>query len=384
VLTSVFARGFSLGYSGTVFFLLGVAVVLLPLATVVGMVALTGVTVVFRALQTPVLQVTADAGAPGPPSWAGINVQAHLVGFLLGVLVAFALLRRRDRWPDTGRLSLAVVLVVLARGLWSYATSSGDVYTRWQGAGVIFVLFLAALIVAMIAVEDEQLVGSVTLRDVVVGGIVLITVIIALASVPPNSIGMQEDPVPDTDAISIQDYTVTYAENVSHGRFDLNDSGVIVVSERRDIWSSVVRPDQLAHGGNATATVGGIGWREAVHVDRSGWHVVGNDTVYAVSLAHDGRQVHPFQSDPKRAGARIAGHGLSVVPAPGEFRLRVTHDNETVGERAIPPANESRTVDLAASAGLEQLTVRTETRDDDTRLVVEHGETRVPVAETEG
>ena len=384
VLTSVFARGFSLGYSGTVFFLLGVAVVLLPLATIVGMVTLTGVTVVFRALQTPVLQVTADTGGPGPPAWAGVNVQAHLVGFLLGVLVASALLRRRNRRPDISRLALAVVLVVLVRSLWSYATSSGDVYTRWQALGVIFVLFLAAVIVAMIAIEDEQLVGSVTLRDIVVGGVVVITVVIALSSVPPNSIGMDEDPIPDTDTISVQDYTVTYAEEVPHGRFDLNDSGVIVVSERRDLWASVEEPDQLARSGNATAVVGGVGWRETVHIERSDWHVVGNDTVYAVALEHDDRRVHPFQSDPSQADARIAGHALSVVPAPGKFRLRVTYDNETVGERAIPPTNESRTVALAASAGLEELTVGVEKRDDHRRLVVEHENTRVPVAQAEG
>jgi len=384
VVTSVLARGFSLGYSGTVFFLIGVAVVMVPLATIVGMVALTGVTVVFRALETPVLRVTAASGAPGPPSWAGVNVQAHLVGFLLGVLVAFALLRRRDRWPDAGRLALAVVLVVLVRSLWSYATSSGDVYTRWQGVGVIFVLFLAAVIVAMIALKNERIVGPITLRGVVVAGVVAITVVLALASVPPNIIGMDDDPVPDTGAISVQDYTVTYAEDVSHGRFDTNSSGVIVVSEQRDIWSSVVRPDQLAHSGNATATVGGVGWRETVDVTRSGWDVVGNDTVYAVELGHDDRLVQAFQSEPKRADARLAGHALSVVPTADGFSLRVTYENETVGERAIPSANETRAVALDGSGGLEELAVVVEKHDDDRRLVVEHENTRVPVANAEG
>jgi membrane associated rhomboid family serine protease len=384
VLTSVFARGFSLGYSGTVFFLLGVAVVMVPLATIVGMVALTGVTVVFRALQTPVLQVTAAPGGPGPPSWAGVNVQAHLVGFLLGVLLAFALLRHRDRWPDTGRLALAFVLVVLVRGLWSYATSSGDVYTRWQGVGVIFVLFLAALVVAMVSVEDERVVGSLTLRGVVVAGVVAITVVLALASVPPNITGMDDDPVPDTAGISVQDYTVTYAEAVPHGRFDIESSGVIVVSEQRDLWSSVAGPDQLAHSGNATATVGGVGWRETVHVARSGWDVVGNDTAYAVDLEHKDRQVRAFQSGPKRADARLAGHALSVVPTADGFGLRVVYENETVGERAIPPANETRTVALDGSGGLEELSVGVEKHDDGRRLVVEHENTRVPVANAEG
>ncbi|MFT4945126.1 MAG: membrane associated rhomboid family serine protease [Halovenus sp.] len=383
VVTSVLARGWSLGYSGTVFFLLGVAVVLVPLATVVGMVALTGVNVLFSALQTPILQVTTGTGPPGPPSWAGINVQAHLVGFLLGVLVAFALLRRRDRWPDVGRLALAVVLVVLSRGLWSYATSSGSTYTRWQGIGVIFVLFLAAVIVAMVAVDDRRLFGSVTLRGVVVGGIVAITLLIALSSVPPNIVGMDDDPVPDTGTITVQDYTVTYAEDVPHGRVDFNSSGVIVVSEQRDIWSRVVQPSQLAHSGEATATVGGVGWREVVTVERSGWQVLGNDTVYAVALEHDDRRVEAFQSDPKRADAHIAGHAVTVVAGPGEFRLRITHDNETVGETVVPDTNETLTVDLVSSAAVEELTVTTTDRDGDRRIVVEHGNTRVPVAEAE-
>jgi hypothetical protein len=213
---------------------------------------------------------------------------------------------------------------------------------------------------------------------------VVITAVIALASVPPNVTDMSDDPVPDGEAISVEDYTVTYAENVTHGRVGFDSGGVIVVSEQRDIWSSVVEPSRLAHSGDATATVGGVGWREVVDIERSGWRVVGNDTVYTVALEHDDRRVYPFQSDPKRADARIAGHGLSVVPAPGEFRLRVTYDNKTVGETVIPATNESRTVHLAASAGLDELAVTTAERDDHRRLVVEHENTRVPVAQAEG
>lgn len=383
LLTSVFARGWSLGYSGTVFFLLGVAVVMLPLATIVGMVALTGVNVVFSALRTPILRVAADPGPPGPPSWAGVNVQAHLLGFLLGVLAAFLLLRRRDRWPDTGRLALAVVLVVLVRSLWSYSTSSGDTFTRWQGIGVIFVLFLAMVIVAMVAVDDETLFGAVTLRGVVLGGVVTITLLVALASVPPNIIGMTEDPVPDTEGIEIRDYTVTYAEDTPHGRVAVNSSGVIVVSEQRDIWSRAVRPSQLAHSGDATATVGGVGWRETVDIERSGWQMVGNDTVYTVALAHGGERVQAFRSEPVRADLQVAGHNLSVVAAPGGFRLRISRGGDTVGETAIPPTDETRIVDLGAPAAVEELSVTTEEHDGDRRVVVEHGDTRVPVAEEE-
>jgi Rhomboid family. len=383
LLTSLLASGWSLGYSGTVFFLLGVAVVMLPLATVVGMVTLSGVSVVFSALQTPILQVSTSSGVPGPPSWVGVNVQAHLVGFLLGTLVAVLLLRRRDRWPDAGRLALAVVLVVLVRNLWSYATGGGSTFTRWQGVGVIFVLFLAIVIVAMVSVEDKPLVGPVTLRGVVVGGVVVITVLIALLSLPANLAGMDGEPVPDTGSLGIADYTVTYAEGVPHGRASFDDSGVIVVSEQRDIWSSVVRPRQLAHHGSATATVGGIGWREVVDVDRDGWQVVGNNSVYTVTLEHDDKRVQAFQSDPKRTDARVAGHNLTVVPAAEGFRLRLS-DGNTTESVAVPAANETRTVDVDGPIPGEPLTIRTEDHDGTRSLVVEYSDTRVPIAEAEG
>ena len=383
ILTSVFARGWSLGYSGTVFFLLGVAVVVVPLATIVAMVALSGTSVVFSALQTPVLTATTGSGAPSPPSWAAVNVQAHLLGFLLGVLVAFVLLRHRDRWPDIDRLALALVLVVLVRGLWGFSTSSGGTFTRWQGIGVIFVLFLAGLIVAMVAVDDRQLVGPVTLRSVVVGGLVTITLLVALWSVPLNLPGMDEDPVPDTGGIEIEDYTVTYAESVPHGRVSGDSSGVIVVSERRQVWTVGVSRSRLAHSGEATATVGGVGWREVVDVERSGWTVAGNDTVYAVDLEHGSQRVHAFQSDPKRAGSRIAGHAVTVVSAPGEFRLEITREGETVGSTAIPEANESVTVPLDEPATIPELVLVAEERDGAVEVAVEHGETRVLVAEKE-
>jgi len=382
LLTSVFAQGYSLGYSGTVFFFIGATVVLAPLATVVGVVALSGASVVVGAVRTPVLRVTADPGAPGPPSWVGINVQAHLLGFLLGVLAALALLRHRDRWPEVGRLALGVVLVVLSQNLWAYATSSGGTFARWQAIGVVFVLCLSAVVVATVAVSDVQVAGPVTARSVAVGGLVLVAVLVALVSVPPNSFGMADDPVPG-EGIEVRDYTVTYAENAPHGRLSSNASGVIVVSEQRDIWARDTRVAELGHHGEVTTTVGGVGWRETVTVERSGWEVAGNDTVYAVALEHDDRRVQAFRSDPARADARIAGLGVRVAPGSDGFAIEVTREGEQVGETTVPPVSEHRTVDLAGSPGVDRLTVRTVDRDGDTRLVVEHEETRVLVAEQE-
>jgi len=63
---------------------------------------------------------------------------------------------------------------------------------------------------------------------------------------------------------------------------------VIVASDRREIWLEAVSAQRLAFTSEETVYVGGPGWREAVHVERTGWEPVGNDAVYQVWLWEDG------------------------------------------------------------------------------------------------
>jgi len=407
ILTSVFALGWSLGFSGTVFAFGGFAVVVLPLTTVVAMLAVGGVGIFYRALTEPILRVTLDSGAPDPPSWAGVNVQAHLLGFLLGVVLGFALLSARDRRPQVGRIFLAALLFGIARQLWLLPLSDGDTFTQYRGIGLILVLALAATMITAAAASDRPLLppdsglatvgkvlcglwlgaaavvvaivafvsgwaptavlpaaailaiisvpallpflpddhaGSpVSRRTALLAGLVMVAGVLVLPSAVGNLPGVDDDAVPD-GAVAVEDYRVAYAEDASHGRINSTDSGVIVVSERRDIWIAAVSKRDLAHEGNSTVPLGGVGWRTPVTAERSGWEVVGNESVYAVDLVVEGERTRSFASTPRVAAARIENHTVRLAPAADGFDVAVLRNGTVVDEAPVPGPADNATL----------------------------------------
>lgn len=439
IITSYFALGWSLGFSGTVFVFLGFAVITFPIATVVAMVAMTGMNVILAAVQNPVITAGISPGTPGPPSWVGVNVQAHLLGFLIGVVLALTLLHYRREKPDISKVAFATVLVVLARQLWLLSGGSGTRFVQYRGVGVIFMFALTFVITWAVAVDDEPLFGQkiplvpdirtgaalwtgaaivvtlaglamgglsvgnvllaialvsllvtpvlgalilpdisspVTLRQTIVGGLLIITVVVAAPSMTANLHGMADDPVPGDGGITVADYTVTYEEDVPNARLSgSNDSGVIVVSEAREIWTANVRDYQLEHRGEETVTVGGIGWHEQVTAERTGWAVDGNDSVYVVDLEHDNTEKRSFISDPKTADSAVADQLMTLGGTEETFEVTVSRENETVGTVEIPTVNES--------VSLDGLTIERIEKDDDERLFAEQDGTRVLIAEKE-
>lgn len=439
LLTSVLALGWSLGFSGTVFAFGGFAVVYFPLAAVVAMVAFTSTSILFNTLQQPVLRATADTGAPGPPSWWAVNVQAHMLGFLIGVVLAIALLqyraeRRRPEW-----VFFAALIFTLTRQLFAFTTSGGeDIYLQLRGIGLIFILALIVLITATVAADDHPLpnpfttpdwlptnrllsvlwVGSVVglgwlLWATIVGGgnftplalafgpllfvlfvlpafrkasrvprrnllmvaLVAVIVVVAIPSIAGNSIGMSDDPVPPGETVAIEDYEITYAEDVEHGRVSTTDSGVVVVSEKRQIWSTVLDTDELEHDGEGTVTVGGFGWREVVTATRTGWDVTGGGAAYVVDLEHDGERTRAFHSKQAEARAQVSGMSIAVKPVADEFLLNVTRDGDQVDSVEIPPAGENATV--------AELEFSTEEVDGTRSVFAESDGTRVLIAQRE-
>lgn len=454
VLISVFALGPGIGFSGVVFALAGFAVVTLPLAAAVGVVAASAIRQLFAAASQPILRAGTEAGPPAPPSWANIAFQAHVLGFLLGVAVAVGLLATRDRRPSAERVFFGTVLLGLGQSLWLIVWPGGDdTFVLYRAVGVGFVLVLSVLVtvaaggrdrplprplarfdraptrrqlatgwLALLAVavvvgiggaattDDPALVavslvvaatllalpavpplvpdrwiGPMTRPRAAAAAVVLLATLLALVAIPFGLVVVDDDTVSGAEPVAVGEYRIAYVDNATTGHALPGDvdadelrqevSGVVVVSDEREIWTVAVRKDVLAYRGTASVRVGGLGWRETVDVEREGWDVTGNDSAYVVDLTVDGDRTRSFTSRPVRADARIDDYTVAVVPTDDSFRLRVGRNGTLVATTRIPSVGET-----AAAGPLEFSTARER---GDVRVLATSGDTQVRVATRE-
>ncbi|MFP9193446.1 rhomboid family intramembrane serine protease [Natronosalvus vescus] len=458
LLTAAFSLGPGLGFSGVVFALAGFVLVIYPLPAVIATVGAGALSTLFTAFSQPILRETLDPGAPSPPAWAGIGFQAHLLGFLIGVVLGIALLSLRNRRPEARHVFFATLLFGMAQALWLIAWPGGDdSFYLYRGAGVTLVFVLTILITVAVAGRTQPLPrplsgvarapsrrqfsilwlvvlfalvvllvasavaagesvvlvamtvglvalvlatpallavvptrlrpgsGPTTYRQGAVVVLVVFTVLVAASGIPLSLAVVDDDSAP-AGGVEVGDYTVTYAENATSGQVpgvDLGDdelfaseqSGVIVVSEQRHLWTVPIRDVVLAHDGNGTVHVGGVDWRETVHVERTGWEVTGNDTVYVVDLEVNGEVTRSFESEPATAHAQIDEQSIVIVPTAEGFDVRITRDGERIDETPLPSAGETATVG--------DLEIATEVVDGVDRLVVRGDGSSVQVAERE-
>ena len=386
LLSGLFSLGPVIGFSGVVFAFVGFALVRYPLATVATLAVTSVVTLVYRALRRPEITRTASESF-SRPWWADVAIQGHALGLFLGVVACVALLYRRGVRPSPARVWLAALLVAVDRGLWAvYTIESSDRFRLFRAVGTAAVFLLAATVAAGVAASDRDLIPSIDLsrREAAYGLLLSVLFALALVSVPFN-LFVVDDPstgFETADAVEVGDYTVFYAEGVENqyipaasvpGRNASADaveaSGVIVVSEERNIWWQVVSKGRLASRGSATVRLGGVTWSEEVQATRNGWNLADGGSAYHVRLAppdEEGSVV--YRSEPATAGARVDGRNVSIAPTNGSFEAVVTRNNETLGRASLPSKGN------ATSAG--GLTVRREDAD----LFVERGGTRVRIA----
>jgi membrane associated rhomboid family serine protease len=454
-LTAAFSLGPGLGFSGAVFAIAGLAVVNYPITTVVALVASSAARTVYTAFTDPVVRATVEAGAPSPPPWASIAFQAHMLGFLLGVVAGGLLLARRNRRPALDRVFLGTFLLGTVQALWLLVWFEEETFILYRAAGVALVsvlsvlvaataggsrrpiprplsvlprrptrrqlaaVWLAALLVgstagvAGIVYEGETVglsVGIVVVAAVVLAvpalppllpdsvvespvsrrrsAVVAVAVaglLVAAPAVPAGLVVVDDTGVEGSESVEVRDYDVAYGENVTSERTTLvdvgndteavNASGVVVASADREIWTLGAREEGLAFSGNETVVVGGLGWRETVEADRTGWEVVGNDSAYAVDLTHDGETTRSYRSSPSRADVRVDGREFAVAPTTDGFEVRVLQNGSVAGSAPVPATNESAT---AGGVVLENRVV-----DGTERVVVVADDTEVQVAERE-
>jgi len=173
--------------------------------------------------------------------------------------------------------------------------------------------------------------------------------------VPANGASLGSGDLPE-NGLEVRDYVVTYEEDVRNAYVDsmplpptaqqnITESGVIVASADRELWTVAVSRSRLALQGDASVTVGGANWRETVQVDRQSWSVVGNDSVYSVALA---RQTGPsrtvYTSDPSTLDGRIAGRNLTVRSVGSGFEITVRQNGTTVDRGPVPANMSTRTI----------------------------------------
>ncbi|WP_226482957.1 rhomboid family intramembrane serine protease [Natrinema amylolyticum] len=425
LVTSLFALGPVIGFSGVVFALAGFAVVHYPIVTIVGTLGVQGVVLrLFYALRDPINVYTAQPSPPSAPSWAGIAIQGHALGLFLGFVLGIALLERRGQRPNPLRLWLAILLFGFSKRLWAIYWFGGEnTYVLYQGPGVAVVSVLALVVTLSMTASERPLLprrleglftrstgttprsdgggrpsvdrvleladasyqgGAVTarvdrVREIAAGArtrardsssplglgrrgtavlaVVGILAVLAGIAIPANFLVVDEATASSDSAVQVEDYTVEYVEGVQNGLVSgigiealesdegLESSGVIVSSDEREIWLEAVSAQRLSFTGEETVYVGGPGWREAVHVERTGWEPVGNDTVYQVRLDEDGEATElAYESNESRAEARIADRNVTIDSDDGTFVLEVTStERDAVATTPIPDANETAT-----------------------------------------
>jgi membrane associated rhomboid family serine protease len=255
------------------------------------------------------------------------------------------------------------------------------------GVGVLVVVAVVLAVPALPPLLPDSLIGSPVSRRFGAAAVVAVAAfLVAAPAVPLGVVVVADDAgVPGSASVEVRDYDVAYGENVTAQRETLVDfgnetepvnvTGVVVESGDRELWGVAVREESLAFAGNDTVVLGGLGWRETVAVNRTGWTVPGNDTVYAVDLTHDGDTTRSYRSPPSTADVLVDGRRIAVAPTTDGFELRVLENGSTVGRAPIPAANESTSVDG----------IRLETRvdEDAERVVAVAGRTEVQVAARE-
>lgn len=395
IATAVFHWGPLIGFSGVVYAFAGFALVHYPILTVVALSARELISTAFEAFFEPVI-----TAAPGPsfggPWWAGIAIEGHIFGLLIGAILGAQLhrFRRSERRPSALRLWVGTVLTASSLTIWAiWWYGEGASYTLYRGLGLLMIVALAILFTAATVASTRDLwpqrLGS-SDRGLGIGRrqaatMVLIVAVstMAVVAIPVNLTTVESGAVPD-DSVGVRDYEVYYAEDVPNqnvpavdfpvveGTTNVTTSGVIVVSERRHIWTQEVSRGSLAFFGYARVTVGGPTWEQTVEVRRRGWVPAGGSVVYQVWLqSPDGAWRHAYASGGSTADPVIANRTVAIVPADGSFDVLVRADGTMVDRVSMPLGNQSVEV-----GGIRLVR-------DDAALIAVHDGTRVVVATEE-
>jgi membrane associated rhomboid family serine protease len=355
LVTGVFSWGATIGFSGVVYAFAGFALVRYPIAAVVAVTARDVVSLLLSVLQDPIAFATVSPSF-SRPWWAGISVQGHLFGFLVGAVLAALLMARRDERPSAVRVWFGSIVLATSLTLWAvwWYGQSAD-YVLYRALGVLLVVALALALTAAVRADDTTIAFDLTGRRAAVLLLLFPVVTMSMVAVPVNSTAVEGTQLAG-DPVEIRGYDVTYAEDVEHERVgavevplfaqatNVSASGVIVANDRRSIWTEQVSAGELAFYGDTAVTVGGLGWKETVGAHRRGWVPRGGSPVYNVYLEPPGGDWRPvFASESSTADPVVAGRTVRLDAESGEFDVEVLHNEGVLGTAPLPARNETVT-----------------------------------------
>lgn len=379
---ALFVPGAVIGFSGVVFAFAGVAIVATPLALIFAILGLQVLRLVRRAVDAPIVLARAQETFI-TPSWADVAVQGHLFGLLVGVLLGVALVRRRPDRPDLRYVWFAALVFGVTRSLYAVYWYQGENgYLLFRGLGVAGVFVLAGLVAGAVVATDRTLVSRIDLsgRELSIGLLLAVVFALALVAIPYNLVTVSATGATD-DGVEIRDYTVSYAEDVEDRYIgsagstlfgtagSVRVSGVVVTSDRRNVWELAASRSELASRGEVTVPVGGPGWRELVVVNRTSWQFIDGNQTYTVfgRQADGGQRQRLFAAPAVNSSVRIDNATIGIRPAADAYEI-VVYDADSSQSARIPADNESVRV-----AGIEF------ERDERVLLARQDG-TRIPIA----
>ena len=372
IIAALFSWGPVIGFSVAAFALIGCALVYYPVLAVVGLVARSAVRVLWRTVTDPVV-VTETTVRTVRPDWFGTAVQGHLVGLLLGVIIGIGLLRYHRVTPAPARVFGANLLAGFFLSVWAIWWIIGpEAFVLFRALGVALVIGVAGLVALAVGTDHIDPVHMPRWNPATSAlGILLVAVLgMGVIGIGLN-FALVENPDHDPQ-LEIQDYTIMYGEDIPDGMINIVDveafglttdvrtSGVVVVSEQRNVWRQMVSSTELETHGRGHFTVGGIGWSERIIAERTGWTPVGNDTVYQIDLHSGETTIQAFESEPSTASAVIENHSIRIQIEDEAFVMAVLAD-DAIHTVELPNHGENVTVnDLTITRTRNQIVAATD------------------------
>ncbi|WGI17814.1 rhomboid family intramembrane serine protease [Methanonatronarchaeum sp. AMET-Sl] len=267
-----------IGFSAIVFALIGFCAVLAPVLVIVLLLVNIILNNLISVLLVPV-EVTRVTTVIAEPSWAGVGIWAHLLGFLFGILIAVAYYFYRGGFkkPEPLHAFFAVFIIGLMMGLdlpFSYV-ENGE-YILFSAAGFILVLVLATLVYLYWRYVDVEktkpqplnslggrkksyrdLISRQKVWKISIFLILFLTLVISFTFVGAK-ITMDSPTVPD-QAYTVEGYDFWFKDG----------DGVLVYNEDREIYTMVASPQELVSERSTYLYVGGALSYERVDIHYS-------------------------------------------------------------------------------------------------------------------